>query len=205
MAFDNVSFPDLTLIHGVTKDIIDPVSVVGNGVVEYRNQRTRWERFNWTLPTQAMREEKRLEIRQFLLARDHSLNSFKFTDPDIPELVDAPLQYHSGSGNSYWYLSLPIDDSTPSTRHPLFSVTSGLTAKVNGSSETISSYTTSGGVPVIQVANSDNGDTVTISGDITFVVRLDSTLSWTLAALDTDNRSVGIINNQIILKEVFES
>lgn len=215
MAFEREVFPEVKLKHGVGKSVVFPVSTITNGNVEYRNSRISRERFKFTIQTKNLLQADKEAIRGFFTNRSHALNSFLFQDPDIPSLDDAILSYHSGSGNSKWIVALPIDSSTPGN-HWIYNIGSNgsgspltgsplPTATVNASPETISAFTIeSDGTPTITVANSDNGDTVRLTAEIYFVVRLDSTLNYVLGALNINNRTAGVAMNQIVLQEVYE-
>lgn len=204
MAFENVTFPYYPMKHGISKSIIDPVSIISNGNLESRIKRQAWEKYEWTLPTQTMTNEQKEDIKAFLLQRNHSLNSFKFVDPDMAAWVDTQLSYHSGN---LWKVNLPLNsfDITGSGAgtHPIFnpSITS---VTLNGGSASFGAVQITDGVPVIPVTGSSSGSTVRITGGIPyFTVRLASTLSYNLVALDINNETLGISHTAIKLIEVF--
>ena len=180
MAYDNVQFPFYPMLHGVRKEIIDPVVVSSNGTYEYRVKRSRWERFRFSLPTQTMEDSQKEAIRVFLSQRNHGLNSFRFVDPALPTFDDAILSHNTGA---FWNIALPFDASTPGT-HPIFNpVIGGLTVTVDGGGGTINSTSVLNGVPVIEVTGTTGGEVVRVSGPINFTVRLDSNFDSTIFAL----------------------
>jgi len=203
MAFDDVVFPTVPLIHDQIRETIDPVSVASNGSYEYRTKRQIWERFVYRISTQTMTTTQKEQIRNFLLARGHGLNSFKYHDPELSLLQDAVLDYNSGTE---WNLALPLDSTTAGT-HPLFNLdetgSPALSVTVDGSPGTLGSISVISGQPVITVSGTTGTEVVKLSGNAYFTVRLDSNFSETLQALNTSNRPIGHVVNEIRLVEVF--
>jgi len=211
MAFDNVVFPYYPMKHGISKTVSDPVTVITNGSYEYRIKRQAWERYSWTLPTQTMTNEQKEAIKSFLSQRNSSLNSFKFNgDPDAISLVEARLSHHSGQ---YWNLNLPYsmaDQSIPGT-HPLFNAdVDNWTITENGGPTTIVSAGSPNiplqyiaGQPVIHILGTYGTEDIRVTGDIHFTVRLGSTISYVLEALNTSNETLGVNTGAIELVEVF--
>lgn len=202
MAFEDVVFPYYPMKHNISKTIIDPVSIVSNGNREYRIKRQSWERYKWTLPTQTMTNAQKEEIKSFLLQRGHSLNSFKFVDPDAAVWNNTRLLYHSGTT---WEVNLPFSqtDQTVPGNHPLFNATidGGLLDGVGTGPRTI---TILDGVPTVNYTTSNSGSVVEITDGVPyFTVRLASTVSYALAALDVDNETQGVQHAAIELIEVF--
>lgn len=191
MAFDNEVFPAYPLIQDVRRDTIYPVKVRTNGTVEKRITHVRYEKFQWTIPTQIFSLEDKNRIRNFLVQRNHGLNSFKFNDPHLPELNDAILA--NGSGTNQWKLFLPFDDNTPGDLHPLWNLDlSEITVTVNGSPVSLtpgSAPLYNENIPEMIVPGSSAGDTVRISGKIYFTVKLATPLSQALVGLDYCNQS----------------
>jgi len=200
MAFDNVIFPDYPMIHGVGKNIIDLVQTNSNGTYEYRVKRTGWERYIWNIPTQTMTVAQKETIKSFLVQRNHALNSFKFVDPDSPNLVDGIMSHSTGD---YWNLNIPYDATTAGT-HPIFNPTVGsLTVTVDGGADTIDAFDLSTGVPRIQILGTTGAELVKVSGPYYLTVRLSTNLSYALFALDSNNEGIGYSVNNIELVEVF--
>ena len=201
MAFDNVTFPTVPLIHDQRRSVIDPVSILSNGNYEYRVKRQQWEKFAYEVPAQTMTPTQKESVRQFLMQRNNGLNAFKYNDPDLSVWSDVKLSH---AGGSNWYLYLPFDSSTAGNTHPLFNQTPGdFTAEVNSSPASITSYQLVGGVPTFTITGATSaGDDVRLTGTAYFNVRLDSSFSDTLYALCTDNSPRGHQVTAIRLMEV---
>lgn len=199
MAFINEQFPNVKLIHGFSKSISDPVGVVSNGNIEFRIKKNRFSRYSWEIPSSNITEENKLEINAFLANKDHSLNSFKFSDPDQPSLVNAVMNNKSGSD---WYFSIPFSDNIAGN-HPIFH-SNNLTATMNGVAANITSTSVSEGRPIITILGSGPSDVIRISGDLLFAVRLDSSTGWVIQALNTDNTPNIVNYSTLKLLEVFE-
>lgn len=206
MAFDNVTFPSYPMIHGLEKTVSDPVVITSNGTYEYRLKRTRWERYTWTIPTQTMTDDQKEEIKNFLLQRNHALNSFKFIDPDMSAFDNAIMPFSGQSG--FFNMNLPAGTDTTGT-HPVFNPDmGGLTCTVNGSPSTISNFSITAGQPRFQpdLGIPSFGDVVRLTGPIHFTVRLAGDLNYALAALDACagvNTPIGHNVSAITLTEVF--
>lgn len=207
MAFEFIEFPYFPMKHGIRKEIIDPVNIVSNGAYEYRIKRQSWERYKWTLPVQTMTNEQKEDIKSFLLQRSHSLNSFRFVDPDTPAWVDARLAYYSAD---YVKITTPFDmlsQSVPGT-HPLFNT---YTFDVTSLTFNDIPWTFTGertivnGIPVFGITGGSMApsDVIRVSGKMYYTVRLNSTVSYALAALDTNNETLGVQHAAIELIEVF--
>ena len=203
MAFEDVTFPYYPMKHGITKTIIDPVSVVSNGNREYRIKRQAWERYEWTLPTQTMTDQQKEDIRIFLSERSHSLNSFIFIDPDMPtSIVDVDLEQHY---SIFWKYNLPLTHTAPEIggTHPQFgAIGDAVFWKRDGTQYGPTNVVLIDGIPILNTGWSSGiitVDTMTPK----FVVRLASTLSYALAALDTNNETLGVEHASIKLIEVF--
>lgn len=200
MAFDNIEFPFYPMIHGTGKTVTDPVSVSSNGTYEYRVKRTRWERYTWKLPTQTMTDNQKNSIKNFLLQREHSLNSFRFVDRDKPNMVDNLLSYNS---TDQWNLNIALDATTVGT-HPIFNPDiSGLTATVDGTPTAITGFGYLGGQPVIDLPGTTGTEVVKVSGPLFHTVRLGSDFGSTIAALDCNADALGHNTDSIVLVEVF--
>lgn len=200
MAFSGLTFPYFPSPHGTAKRVIDPVKVITNGTYEYRTKRARWERFMWSLATQTMTNDQKEDIRTFLSSIDHSLESFRFVDPDYPEFDDALLTYNS---TTYWNLALPIATGTAGT-HPIFNPILGeLDVTVNGVAGAITALSIINGVPAINVTGTDSNDVVRVSGPVYFTARLNSELSYALVALDCNSNPLGHNVETLELIEVF--
>lgn len=200
MAFQNELFPSIKLIHGVSKSIIDPVSIISNGNTEYRVKKNRYARFTWSIPSNNLNEEDKLEINAFLSDKDHGLDSFKFTDPDLSTLSAGLM---SSAGTDTWFLNIPHDTNNAG-KHPIFH-SSNLTATKNGLAATIASTSLdSNGRPILTITGSIPSDVIRITGNFYFAVRLDSSTGWSLKALTGTNTPDIVGYSEIKLIEVFE-
>lgn len=194
MAFQNIIMPKLKLIHGVQKSVVDPVSVIGNGTRETRRKQNRYERFVWRFPSRSILQESKQELHQFFRGVSASLDSFLFQDPDRPELVN---EFLGGSRavdtpgyEDYWYFEV---DGHPLFNHP---DTSQLDIKINGDTFYADWWVfihPTNGRPMILIPGSFSAagyiagsvvHPVIINGPIYLTVRLNSTLSWTISAMD---------------------
>jgi len=201
MAFQNELFPSVKLVHGVSKSILDPVAVVSNGNTEYRIKRNRYERYQWLIPSNNITDADKVIISGFLADKDYALDSFKFQDPDLPRLTDALLASYSGN---QWLLNVPFDTNTAGT-HRIFHVSGTVTATINGTPVTVILGGLSPEVnPVVVVVGSVPGDVVRFTGDVHFVVRLDSTIGWSIKAVDGVNVPTIVGYSELKLIEVFE-
>lgn len=204
MAFDNVVFPYYPMIHGTNKTVTDPVAVSSNGTYEYRVKRTRWERYTWTIPTQSMTNDQKNTIKNFLLERQHGLNSFRFIDRDQVNMVDNLLEPEIAA-SGLWKMNVALDATTVGT-HPIFNPEiATLTATVNGGAPAaVAGFTTNSGQPAVGITGATNpADVVKISGPLYYTVRLASDFSSTIAALDCNNDALGHNTDSITLVEVF--
>lgn len=205
MAFVNSVFPEIRYIHGFKKEIIYPITVVGNGTKEYRVNKSRWDRFSFSFPTHLMKEDKRYEVAGFLAKKYHSLNSFKFKDPTYPLLNGDILVNKTGSK---WFLYTAYDTNTGKA-HPIFHPGT-LSVTVNGSPASYT-FAIEEGEPIITVSGSSSGQTVRVSGPYWLAVRLDSTVSWSLEGFVQQDPSLNcyptplaVNMGELKLLEVFE-
>lgn len=193
MAFTSIVMPKLKLVHGVNKQIVDPVFVTGNGTRETRRKQNRFERYVWNFPSRAITQESKMELYSFFQYVDGSLNSFMFQDPDLPEMYNTPLTQKPTEPEwvDHWYFEIPGAPNKPG--HPLFNhvdVTSQLTYKTNNidvfEGNTGIQYHPNGR-PMIWVPDSyalSNSAPLLVSGPIYLTVRLNSALNWTLSAFE---------------------
>jgi len=181
MAFQNVTFPDIKLKHGISKSVLDPVVITGNGAREVRRRQNRWPRYTWTYPARVMQESDRAAISNFLATVHTAQDSFKLRDPVQPTITNGKLASRSGAT---WYLNVPISSSVAGT-HPIMNPDmSALTFYKNG----VPTAATFGGLdadglPYVTVTSTSPSDTVTISGDLYLTVRFQGDLAWTIAAM----------------------
>lgn len=192
MAFQAVKFPNLKLKHGNVKEIIDPITVTGNGAREVRRKQNRWDRYSWTIPSRQLTDTDKLALLKFFRQVQSGLDSFLYQDPDFPEFNGHKLQSRSGST---WYLNVPYDLTTPGT-HPILNPQMGeLTFKRNG----VTAVTTYGGLdsngfPYVTVTGSSASDTITVFGNVYMTARFDSTITTSITAMQKST-----INNNCIV------
>jgi len=202
MAFINVVMPTIKLVHGVTKQVVDPVLVVGNGTRETRRKQNRYERFVWSYPSRAILNESKQELYEFFRSTEASLYSFLFQDPDFPEFTGQGLAHKSGTT---WYLELPGG-------HPIINpVMDELTFYVNGVEQVATFAIDAAGRPTVSLPTSNAGSTITVYGSVYLTVRLNSPLSWSIQALEpspnaTPNTPTPVVVDlgDISIIEVFE-
>lgn len=207
MAFSGLTFPQLKLKHGISKQIIDPIMVTGNGAREVRRKQNKTDRGVWTFPARNISEADKQALVKFFQQTRMGADSFYFQDPTMPVLVDAPMA--SRSTNTF-YFNVPFDAVTPGNHPIVRPVNVGLTVKLNGTPTTNYSFATgTDGLPYIQVTGATPTDTVTVSGAFYLVARFSGTLQYSIAAMQkVDNNCtvvptiVELADFQII--EVFE-
>ena len=200
MAFDNVTFPSVALVHDITRQTIDPVSIVGNGYKEYRVSRTKWERYIWTIPTRVLNSTKQSAIAKFLSEREHSKDAFKFADPLNNTVTDMQLTFRSGTT---WWLYCPHQGTnTVNPRHPMFHPGT-LVLEVGGTPTAFTTTKTALGA-YVTVTGTNSGSVVTISGDYAHAVRLDSIPTFTAATLTETNAPYLFYSGDLVLSEVWE-
>ena len=199
MAFQNVVFPNLKLIHGLKKSVSLPVSVVSNGAKEYRISRMQFDKFRWTYPGRLITETDKRSLYQFFKQVNGSLDSFKFQDPAYPDWTGEQLSFSSSP--SGWKFNFP-----GSLNHPLYVYDPSMIVKRNGNVTAWSHFVSSSdGKPYLGISGSSSGDTITVtSGKIYLAARFDSGISWSVDALDENNRPSIVNLDALSLSEVFE-
>lgn len=193
MAFSNVTFPDLKLIHGISKSRGDNTIVFGNGFNEYRIRRSPIDPYTWSFPARDLYVDDARELIEFYNNVDGGLYSFKFKDPDDYSWDLFQLTYYkddkwkvksnTGSPISYGSISNVYLNGSPQGTHPII-----LTDDE----------------PYIQVSGSTSGNTVQITGDFVYVARFASALQYSMNALDVNNDTLAVGIGSFELKEVAE-
>lgn len=195
MAFQNVVFPELKLIHGMTRTRTDRTQVFGNGYSEFRIRRGLIDPVDWSFPGRALELADARTLIDFYNDVNGTLDSFKFKDPDDYKWTEFQLEYHSGTSwvlksnsGSYIYLlngtiSIELDD-----------VAAGSTGTV----------TVINGVPTISVGGSNAGSKVEITGQFYYGARFNAPISYEVAALDNNNDTVAAVIGNVQLHEVKE-
>lgn len=195
--FDNVTFP-LCAVKDVSKAETFPVDIQTDGFNEYRSTPFDWEYFTWTIPSWSLLEEDKAQLSSFLRQRKQGLRSFKYQDPDMPELINAIMP---NAGGADWLLAIPYDQDTPGN-HPIFHPGT-LQVRRNGFIVP-HTFAIDAGLPYITVEGSSAADTIRVSGEVFFSVRLASSFGWTISALNSSNTTAAARHVEIQLKEVFE-
>lgn len=182
MAFQSVIFPTLKLKHGITREVVDPVMITGNGAREVRRKQNRWERFVWTIPARNLVQSDIDAIYKFLNGVGKGLDSFLFQDPHYPEFNNAKLANKATTG---WYLNLPYDSTTAGTHPVMNPILGGLSIKKNGIAHAVTpTFAIDGdGFPIITIPSTSPSDVITISGAVYMTVRFEGTLTTTIAAM----------------------
>ena len=80
MAYQNVNFPTLKLVHGLKKEIGQSTKIISNGNTEYRLSKTNPRR-RWTFPSRALTLADRNSIISFAQSVNFALDSFNFYCP----------------------------------------------------------------------------------------------------------------------------
>ena len=192
-------FPNPRRIHGLQIEKVRPSEIVGNNQVEQRRAKLQHYRTVWSWPTYPMLAERRKAIENFIQdTAQFAQNSFKFRAPNSNKWTLMPLQY-AGANNYFKLTERGIGDN-----HPIFHLDSDVTVRVGGAPATFTKLIY-GGVPVIAVAGATAGSSVTISGSYFYSVRLNqSSVTYTMVALNQDNNSYADTLSDISLIEVFE-
>lgn len=188
MAFSGLTFPQLKLKHGITKEIVDPISVTGNGAREVRRKQNKIDRGVWSFPARNMYEADKQAIVKFLQQTRMGLDSFYFQDPTYPEFNEAVMTWRSS--NTYWF-NIPYDATTGGI-HPVLRPKMGeLTVKLNGVTTTASVFTDSTtGMPYLQTGGAGSSSIVcTVTGPCYLVGRFAGPLNYTITAMQKSTLS----------------
>lgn len=195
MAFQNIVFPELKLIHGMSRTRSDRTVVFGNGYNEFRIRRGNIDPLDWSFPGRNMLAADAKTLIDFYNTVNGTLDSFKFKDPSDYKWTLFELEHHSGtawtlksnSGSYIYLLNGAIN---------IFLNTVGI-----GSTSTV---TVINGKPTINVPGSISTDTVQVTGQFYYGARFNSTLSYEVAALDNSNDVVAAVLGTVNLHEVSE-
>lgn len=80
MAYQNINFPTLRLVHGLKKEIGQSTKIISNGNTEYRLSKSQARR-RWTFPARALTLADRNTLIGFMKSVDFALDSFNFYCP----------------------------------------------------------------------------------------------------------------------------
>ena len=81
MAFQNITFPNPRLIHGLQKEILKQTKIVTNGNTEFRISKQENFRQRWTWVSRVMLQSDIDAIISFAESVDMALDSFNFYCP----------------------------------------------------------------------------------------------------------------------------
>jgi hypothetical protein len=107
MSYSGQAFPSLQYGNrwNLTKASSDlPVSVVGNGQVEYRTLRASYPRRSWQIPARALVYQDLQTLAEFWNQMGGTFQSFRFVDPEYNQLTD----YQIGVGAQLTAPSAPV-------------------------------------------------------------------------------------------------
>lgn len=204
MSIDNVLFPNLKLIHGFTREILGNILIVDNNSsgLEKRIRKSPFERYIWSFQGTNVLSSDVQTLHKFWQERGNGHHSFKFQDPYYPEFNNALL---ASAGGTTWYLNIPYS-SSQAGEHPVFNFDVTTTATVNGTPTGIAGASIdSSGRPIITITGTTGTEEVRITGPCYLTARFDRNLSWSMAALDSDNLPYVDLLGEVRLKEVFET
>jgi len=202
MSFQYKIFPELRLKHGVEKTINDPVSITSNGNREIRRKVNKTERYSWTIPARNLMQDDMQAIIDFSRSVVSSQHSFLYRDPTMPELVDHPLTKIYANGTQYFALYhsglhpvINMEAGGPVSEFDLYNPAviikrNGVVYDKNSIDWLWNKKMSNLGrpdLPMTCVGSAYNwgvGDTVTFTGPIFHTVRLDSMISYRVAAFE---------------------
>ena len=81
MAYQNITFPNPKLVHGLQKEVVKLTKIVTNGNTEFRISKQSNFRNRWTWPARAMSQTDIEAIIAFAESVDMALDSFNFYCP----------------------------------------------------------------------------------------------------------------------------
>lgn len=81
MAYQNITFPNPKLVHGLQKEVVKLTKIVTNGNTEFRISKQSNFRNRWTWPSRAMSQTDIEAILAFADTVDMALDSFNFYCP----------------------------------------------------------------------------------------------------------------------------
>ena len=196
MAFQNIVFPELKLVHGMSKVKADSsTSVFGNGYREYRVKRGNVNPIRWSFPGRALVKSDAQTLIDFYNTVDGISDSFKFKDPDDNKWALFQLEH----------LSTTLWTVKSNTGSHIFHLDGSVAVYLNDVfHSSITSVTTSNGIPVINIAGTSSGDKIELTGSFYYAARFDSGISYDLAALNNNNETTAVLLGDVSLKEVPE-
>ena len=97
MAYQNINFPTLKLVHGLKKEVGQSTKIISNGNTEYRLSKSQARR-RWTFPSRALVLADRTAIITFMKSVNFALDSFNFYCPI--EKVTYKVRFESSAATS---------------------------------------------------------------------------------------------------------
>lgn len=84
MAYQNINFPTMKLIHGFTTERIAPTTIVSNFAKEYRINRFSTPKLRFTFPERNLSAADWATLQNFMTTVAYQRDSFNFTPPGAP-------------------------------------------------------------------------------------------------------------------------
>lgn len=193
MAFKNITFPQLQLLHNVSRTCNDSTVVFSNGNKEFRLRRTKNDLLNWSWPARNMLKQDALILQSFYNEVEGGFYAFKYKDPYDYSWSDYSLKWLD---TNRWKV-------VSNTGSPIYFGTIS-DCKLNGVSQGSKTISLVNDEPVITVSGSNNASTVTITGTFYFVARFSSNISCSSETFDSNLQAVVISVDSFNLKEVRE-
>ena len=97
MAYQNINFPTLKLVHGLKKEVGQSTKIISNGNTEYRLSKSQARR-RWSFPARALTKADRDTLSTFMLSVSYALDSFNFYCPI--EKVTYKVRFDSSASTS---------------------------------------------------------------------------------------------------------
>lgn len=193
MAFQDITFPELRLIHGISKSRGDNTVVFGNGYKEYRIRRSTIDPLVWSFPARDLFVDDARELIDFYNDVDGGLDSFKFADPDDKEWKQYRLSHYKDDKWKVTSMSgSPIRFGTITTVY------------MNGAPIGSATIQLDDDHPYITVAGSSSGTNIQVNGTFFYVARFNSPLTYNYNAFDQNNDTIAAGVESFQLKEVDE-
>lgn len=193
MAFQDITFPELRLLHGISKSRGDNTVVFGNGYREYRIRRNKIDPLVWTLPARDLYVDDARELIDFYNDVDGGMDSFKFVDPDDHQWTKYRLSHYK---DDKWKVT-----SMSGSPIRLASVDQ---VYLNDTPQGPALVQTDDDHPYIIVTGSSSGSRVEVNGSFYYVARFDSPLVYNYNAFDRNNNTLAVGIESFTLKEVNE-
>jgi hypothetical protein len=213
MTFINTTLVNPKLIHGFEREVGGPITVVTNGYSEYRISKVSTYRIKWNWPARLMKFEDRRDLAFFFrTTAGFGLHSFKFTDPDdyrwgnwwmvndVRTWIGQGFTPGPYGPNKYKCQRANMDN------HPIFHPNNDVVITTTSPIAPVilpHTFAIENGIPMFTVPG-HTGD-IRVNGTFNYAARFDqTTMGWAMAALNSDNTSMGDNVGDVRLIEVFE-